>query len=103
MPIIQSRRRFLATLSGVGAASLVGGMASHAADGPLETTRVRLPVYYKVSDCQAPEYVSEELLREEGFTDIHFVDSGYNIITMPHPDALKDEGATENGIKNAAQ
>ena len=21
--------------------------------------------------------------------DIHFVDSGYNVITMPHPDALK--------------
>jgi len=35
--------------------------------------------------------------------DIHFVDSGYNIITMPHPDALKDEGTAENGIKNAAQ
>jgi len=35
--------------------------------------------------------------------DVHFVDSGYNIITMPHPDALKDEGTAENGIKNAAQ
>ena len=35
--------------------------------------------------------------------DIHFVDSGYNIITMPHPDALKDEGTADNGIKNAAQ
>jgi enoyl-[acyl-carrier protein] reductase I len=27
--------------------------------------------------------------------DIHFVDSGYNIITMPHPDALKDGDEAE--------
>jgi len=25
--------------------------------------------------------------------EIHFVDSGYNIISMPHPDALKSDGA----------
>jgi enoyl-[acyl-carrier protein] reductase I len=39
--------------------------------------------------------------------DIHFVDSGYNIITMPQPTALKDAGVTENGngegAKDAAQ
>jgi enoyl-[acyl-carrier protein] reductase I len=40
--------------------------------------------------------------------DIHFVDSGYNIITMPHPDALRaDEatGATSETapVKDAAQ
>jgi enoyl-[acyl-carrier protein] reductase I len=39
--------------------------------------------------------------------DIHFVDSGYNIITMPQPSGLKD-GETENGngaeaAKDAAQ
>jgi enoyl-[acyl-carrier protein] reductase I len=25
--------------------------------------------------------------------EIHFVDSGYNIISMPHPDALKADAA----------
>jgi enoyl-[acyl-carrier protein] reductase I len=40
--------------------------------------------------------------------DVHFVDSGYNIITMPHPDALRaDEasGAASDGapVKDAAQ
>jgi enoyl-[acyl-carrier protein] reductase I len=39
--------------------------------------------------------------------DIHFVDSGYNIITMPHPSALKngDEAEAGNGepAKDAAQ
>jgi enoyl-[acyl-carrier protein] reductase I len=40
--------------------------------------------------------------------DIHFVDSGYNIITMPQPAALKEGGDAENGnggeaAKDAAQ
>jgi enoyl-[acyl-carrier protein] reductase I len=40
--------------------------------------------------------------------DIHFVDSGYNIITMPHPSALRDEddagsGNAEQAPKDAAQ
>ena len=37
--------------------------------------------------------------------DIHFVDSGYNIITMPHPDALKadDAQSTDERPKDAAQ
>ena len=38
--------------------------------------------------------------------DIHFVDSGYNIITMPHPDALKSldlEGSGNQPTKDAAQ
>jgi len=37
--------------------------------------------------------------------DIHFVDSGYNIITMPQPTALKESGVTDNGepAKDAAQ
>jgi enoyl-[acyl-carrier protein] reductase I len=39
--------------------------------------------------------------------DIHFVDSGYNIITMPHPAALKNGSEVDGGIgeqaKDAAQ
>jgi enoyl-[acyl-carrier protein] reductase I len=37
--------------------------------------------------------------------DIHFVDSGYNIITMPHPSTLKDGLDSESGeqAKDAAQ
>jgi NitT/TauT family transport system substrate-binding protein len=43
------------------------------AEGPLETTSVRL-----VNDrsiCIAPEYVADELLRAEGFTDIRYVEA----------------------------
>jgi enoyl-[acyl-carrier protein] reductase I len=38
--------------------------------------------------------------------EVHFVDSGYNIIAMPHPDALKaEDGAADEPppVKNAAQ
>jgi len=40
MQKVQSRRRFLATLSAAGSAGLFGGPASHAQDGRLETTRI---------------------------------------------------------------
>jgi enoyl-[acyl-carrier protein] reductase I len=33
--------------------------------------------------------------------DIHFVDSGYNVITMPHPDALRND-QSENGTAERA-
>jgi enoyl-[acyl-carrier protein] reductase I len=35
--------------------------------------------------------------------DIHYVDSGYNIITMPHPDSLRADDAKEQPIKDVAQ
>ena len=35
--------------------------------------------------------------------DIHFVDSGYNVIAMPHPAALKGEDSAEERPKDAAQ
>jgi NitT/TauT family transport system substrate-binding protein len=73
MPIMQTRRRFLATLSLAGAAGLMRAPPALATEGPLETTTVRL-----VNDrsiCIAPEYVAEELLRAEGFTDIRYVEA----------------------------
>jgi NitT/TauT family transport system substrate-binding protein len=71
MQVIQSRRRFLSGLSAAGAASLVGVQHSFAAEPPPETTAIRLA---KISGiCIAPQYVAEELLRLEGFTDIRYV------------------------------
>jgi NitT/TauT family transport system substrate-binding protein len=67
----QSRRRFLATLSSAGAASLMGPPNSDAQEGRLETTTVRLAKIAGI--CIAPQYVADELLRAEGFTDIRFV------------------------------
>src|SRR5215467_583396 len=71
MPLMQTRRRFLTTLSLAGAASLVRAPAALAAEEPLETTAVR---FVKIPGiCNAPQYVAEELLRAEGFTDISYV------------------------------
>ena len=71
MQIIQSRRRFLAGLSAAGAASLVGVQQSLAAEPPPETTSVRLAKIKGI--CIAPQYVAEELLHAEGFTDVRYV------------------------------
>jgi NitT/TauT family transport system substrate-binding protein len=72
MPIIQSRRDFLASLSAAGAASIVGARAPLADEGRLEVTTIR-PAYWPQYACLAPISISEELLRAEGFTDVHFV------------------------------
>jgi NitT/TauT family transport system substrate-binding protein len=73
MPMIQTRRRFLTTLSMACAASTLPSRRGLAAEAALETTTVqlgRLPVI-----CFAPQYVCESLLRAEGFTDVRYVDS----------------------------
>jgi NitT/TauT family transport system substrate-binding protein len=72
MLIIQTRRRFLTTLSVAGGAVLLGARPAPAAEGALETTTVRLARNPGI--CIAPQYVAEELLRAEGFTDIRYVE-----------------------------
>ena len=65
------RRRFL---SGAAAAGAVGVVPhAFAAEPPPETRRIRFP-RIPVNMCWAPAYVSEALLRAEGFEDIRFVD-----------------------------
>jgi NitT/TauT family transport system substrate-binding protein len=71
MQMIQTRRRFLSALSSVGAASLIGTRDSFAQERPPETTTVRLAKIPGI--CIAPQYVAEDLLRAEGFTDIRYV------------------------------
>jgi NitT/TauT family transport system substrate-binding protein len=72
MPITQTRRRFLTTLSLAGAAGLLRAPPSLAADRSVETTNVRLHKYANI--CGAPELIAEGLLRAEGFTDIRYID-----------------------------
>jgi NitT/TauT family transport system substrate-binding protein len=71
MQIIQNRRDFLASLSAAGAVSAFGGRASLAGEGPPETTAIRLAWYPNI--CTAPADIAEDLLRAEGFTDVHYV------------------------------
>src|SRR5215472_11614693 len=66
MPIIQTRRRFISSVALAGAAGLLHVPRVTAAEGALETTTVRV-VRVPGSICVAPETLSEELLRAEGF------------------------------------
>jgi NitT/TauT family transport system substrate-binding protein len=73
MQMIRTRRRFLTTLSTAGAAGLVGLRPRPVhAEPPPETARIRLAQIAGV--CIAPQYVAEELLRMEGFTDVQYVE-----------------------------
>ena len=45
---------------------------SAAAEPPPETTTLRL-AYHSRSLCHAPLYVAQELLPDEGFTDVQYV------------------------------
>jgi NitT/TauT family transport system substrate-binding protein len=76
MHIMQSRRHFLTTLSAAGAAGVLGTRASLADEGPPETTTIRLVKIPSI--CIAPQYVAEELLHAEGFTDVRY-------LTVPLP------------------
>ena len=73
MTLLQTRRRFLTTLSAVSAAGLVSApRAPVAEEAPPETTTVRLAKTDGI--CIAPQYVADDLLRAEGFIDIRYVD-----------------------------
>ena len=68
-----SRRRFLRGMTLAGTAGLLGWHPKSAtAEPPPETTRLRLVRIPSI--CQAPQYVAEELLRTEGFTEVRYVE-----------------------------
>jgi NitT/TauT family transport system substrate-binding protein len=71
MHIMRSRRDFLASASLAAAAGVIGARPAPADERPPETTTIRLP--HDPSICLAPLYISEDLLRGEGFTNIRFV------------------------------
>ncbi len=69
---LPGRRKFLETLALAGAAGAIGlrpGLA--AAEPPPETTRIRLPQIGGI--CVAPQYVAEDILRGEGFSEVGYV------------------------------
>jgi NitT/TauT family transport system substrate-binding protein len=67
-----SRREFLGGLTLAGTAGLLGLRPERvAAEPPPETTTIRLVKIPGI--CIAPQYVAEELLQGEGFTDVRYV------------------------------
>ena len=72
---MHSRREFLNGMTLAGTAAFWGVRPPPvAAEPPPETTRIKLAKIRGI--CIAPQYVAEELLRAEGFTDVQYVQSG---------------------------
>ena len=72
MQSVQTRRRLLATLSCATAASAFVGARISAQEAPPETTTIRLAKVPGI--CIAPQYIAEDLLRIEGFSEIRYLD-----------------------------
>ena len=80
-----NRGDFLTGTSMMGAAALLGLPRSAAAEPPPETKKIRL--VHAPAICLSPQYLAEELLRLEGFSEIEYVDLPY----------AKSLGALETG------
>src|SRR5690349_7254398 len=72
MPIRQTRRQFLTTLSSAGAAGLINVPRALGAEGAPEKTTVRLPQTTAI--CIALGYVEDGLLCAVGLDEIRYVD-----------------------------
>jgi NitT/TauT family transport system substrate-binding protein len=86
------RREFMVGASTMGAAALLGISNRVAAEPPPETKKIRLVKIPAL--CLAPEYLAEELLRLEGFTDIEYVQLDRSITYELLTENLADMVAT---------
>src|SRR5262245_24811613 len=68
-----NRRAFLLGSAAAGIGSLGVGARPAAAQPALETTRIRL--VHDPSICVSPQYVAEDLLRADGFTQVDYVEA----------------------------
>jgi NitT/TauT family transport system substrate-binding protein len=83
MRLAQDRRHFLKGLTAAGAAGVLGSGRALANEGPPEVATIRLRVEDNVPNvvngvpekttCVAPIYITEDLLRTEGFSDVRYV------------------------------
>ena len=75
-----TRRKFLSTTALGGTGALLGPLTQViAAEPPPETARIKLVQTFSM--CEAPQFVAEELLRGEGFSEVEYVkrDGPYDI------------------------
>src|SRR5437773_262146 len=78
-----TRREFANGMALTAAAAILGVSPRPAdAEPPPETTRLRLAQYPYDHACLAPQWVAEELLRAEGFTDIQHTTTTDSIVAV---------------------
>src|SRR5262245_40380498 len=76
-----SRRQFLEGMTLAGTVGLLGLQPKLVAAEPLpETTRIRL--VHDPSICVTPQYLAEELLRADGFSEVQYVEATDGLGTM---------------------
>jgi len=73
MTNLQTRRQVLTTLAFGSLAGIARSQETRAAEPPAEITAIRLSKFPAI--CFAPQYVCEELLQAEGFSDIRYLDT----------------------------
>ena len=66
------RRAFLKSAMTAATGALFTTSHARAAEAPPETTRVRL--FKFPGTCLTPQYIAEDLLRAEGFTDVQYLE-----------------------------
>ena len=92
-----NRREFIKRAALTGAAAYVGfDYETAAAEPPPETTRIRF-FEYKTA-CWVPQYIAEDLLRKEGFTDIQYIKGG----KIDQSEELLQAGELDFRLGNAA-
>ncbi len=78
-----SRREFMKKAAFTGAAAYLGlDYKTAAAEPPPETTTIRLSQMKPA--CWAPQYMAEELLHQEGFTDVQYVKRAKGMTVNEH-------------------
>jgi len=71
--MIMHRRDFINGIATAAGSSLLRPVSISAAEGAPETTSVTLAKTPAL--CTAPQFIAEELLRAEGFTEIRYVET----------------------------
>ena len=85
IPFDEVRRKLMLQGIALGATGLLGNVTQPRADeNRIETTKIRIT--HAPSICTAPQYLAEELLRLEGFTNIEYLPLG----TRNGPRAIAD-------------
>jgi NitT/TauT family transport system substrate-binding protein len=86
-----SRRTLLDGLTAAGTMSVLGLWPSQvAAEPPPETTRLR--IIYTDAVCSAPQFLAEELLAVEGFTEVQYVNVRFTEIAKVIATGERDFG-----------
>ena len=81
------RRDILQAAAAVGAVAALPTLA--AGEPPPETKRIRLPRYPIDIACVSPMWIAEELLRAEGFEDVHYMETRAVDMAVPWSDVVR--------------